>query len=125
MATATNIIDPAAHSTLHWPAAGQFCGSLCPPNELEVHHSPQIKDFKETVTMDAEALKQLGAALAIGLGAIGPGIGIGLIGSKAMEAMGRNPEAAGTVQTNMILAIAFAESIAIFALVVALLLKFI
>ena len=52
-------------------------------------------------------------------------IGIGLIGSKAMEAMGRNPEAAGTIQTNMILAIAFAESIGIFALVIALLLKFV
>jgi F-type H+-transporting ATPase subunit c len=75
--------------------------------------------------MDAEALKQLGAALAIGLGTIGPGIGIGLIGSKAMEAMGRNPEAAGTVQTNMILAIAFAEALGIFGLVVALLLKFV
>lgn len=75
--------------------------------------------------MDVEAAKQLGAALAIGLGAIGPGIGIGLIGSKAMEAMGRNPEATGAVQTNMILAIAFAESIGIFALVVALLLLFV
>ncbi|RIK53963.1 MAG: ATP synthase F0 subunit C [Chloroflexi bacterium] len=75
--------------------------------------------------MEFEAAKELGAALAIGLGTIGPGIGIGLIGSKAMEAMGRNPEAAGTVQTNMILAIAFAESMGIFALVVALLLKFV
>ncbi len=75
--------------------------------------------------MEFEAAKELGAALAIGLGTIGPGIGIGLIGSKAMEAMGRNPEAAGTVQTNMILAIAFAESMGIFALVIALLLKFI
>ena len=75
--------------------------------------------------MDAEALKQLAAGLAIGLGTIGPGIGIGLIGSKAMEAMGRNPEASGTVQTNMILAIAFAESMGIFALVIALLRKFI
>ncbi|MCB0047114.1 MAG: ATP synthase F0 subunit C [Caldilineaceae bacterium] len=74
--------------------------------------------------MDAEALKQLAAGLAIGLGTIGPGIGIGLIGAKAMEAMGRNPEAAGTVQTNMILSIAFAESMGIFALVIALLLKF-
>jgi F-type H+-transporting ATPase subunit c len=76
-------------------------------------------------TMDAEALKTLAAGLAIGLGTIGPGIGIGLIGSKAMEAMGRNPEAAGTVQTNMILGIAFAESMGIFALVIALLLMFI
>ena len=75
--------------------------------------------------MDVDAMKELGAALAMGLGAIGPGIGIGLIGSKAMEAMGRNPEAAGMVQTNMILSIAFAESIGIFALVVALLLKFV
>jgi F-type H+-transporting ATPase subunit c len=75
-------------------------------------------------TMDAEAMKQLAAGLAIGLGTIGPGIGIGLIGSKAMEAMGRNPEAAGTVQTNMILGIAFAESMGIFALVMALLLTF-
>ena len=75
--------------------------------------------------MDIDAAKQLGAALAMGLGAIGPGIGIGLIGSKAMEAMGRNPEAAGTIQTNMILSIAFAESIGIFALVIVLLLKFV
>ncbi len=75
--------------------------------------------------MDVDVLKQLAAGLAIGLGTIGPGIGIGLIGGRAMEAMGRNPEAAGTIQTNMILAIAFAESIGIFALVIALLLKFV
>ena len=75
--------------------------------------------------MDFEAAKELGAGLAIGLGTLGPGIGIGLIGAKALEAMGRNPEVAGTVQTNMILAIAFAESLGIFALVIALLLKFV
>jgi F-type H+-transporting ATPase subunit c len=75
--------------------------------------------------MDAAAMKELGAALAIGLGAIGPGIGVGMIGAKAVEAMGRNPEAAGNVQTNMILAIAFAEAIAIYALVIALLIKFV
>jgi F-type H+-transporting ATPase subunit c len=75
--------------------------------------------------MDFEAAKELGAGLAIGLGTIGPGIGIGLIGAKALEAMGRNPEVTGTVQTNMILAIAFAESLGIFALVIALLLKFV
>lgn len=75
--------------------------------------------------MDVEAMKQLGAGLAMGLGTIGPGIGIGLIGSKALEAMGRNPEVTGTIQTNMILAIAFAESMGIFALVVALLIKFV
>lgn len=67
----------------------------------------------------------LAVGLAIGLGAIGPGIGIGLIGSKAMEAIGRNPEAVAKIQTNMILGFAFAEAIAIYALVVALILKFV
>lgn len=75
--------------------------------------------------MDAEAIKQLAAALAIGLGALGPGLGIGLLGMGAMQGIARNPEAAGDIQTNMILAIAFAEAIAIYALVVALLLKFV
>jgi len=75
--------------------------------------------------MEAEAAKLLGTALAIGLGAIGPGIGIGIIGGKAAEAIGRNPEAGGQIQTNMILAIAFAEAVAIYALVVALIIKFV
>lgn len=67
----------------------------------------------------------LAVALAIGLGALGPAIGIGLIGSKAMEAIGRNPEATGKIQNGMILGFAFAEAIAIYALVVALILKFV
>lgn len=75
--------------------------------------------------MEVDAAKEIGAALAISVGTIGPGIGIGLIGAKALEAMGRNPEVTGTVQTNMILAIAFAESLGIFALVIALLVKFV
>ncbi len=75
--------------------------------------------------MDTESMKELAVALAIGLGALGPGIGVGLIGKGAMEAMGRNPEASGKIQTAMILAIAFAEAIAIYALVVALILKFV
>jgi F-type H+-transporting ATPase subunit c len=73
----------------------------------------------------AEALRNLGAGLAIGLGAIGPGIGIGILAAKAMESLGRNPEAAGPIQQNMILAIAFAEAIAIYALVVAVIIKFV
>ena len=77
------------------------------------------------MSMDAEAMKSLGAALAIGLGAIGPGIGNGLLASKAMESIGRNPEATSKVQTAMILAIAFTEAIAIYALVVALIIKFV
>ena len=75
--------------------------------------------------MDVESMKLLAGALAIGLGAFGPGIGIGLIGAKGMEAIGRNPEAASKIQTSMILAIAFAEAIAIYALVVSLIIKFV
>ena len=74
--------------------------------------------------MPPESLKDLGTALAIGLGAIGPGIGIGLIGLGALQAIGRNPETEGKVRTNMILAIAFAEAVAIYALVIALIIKF-
>ena len=63
--------------------------------------------------MDAEAIRMLAAGLAMGLGAIGPGIGIGILGYGAMQALGRNPEARGPIMTNMILAIAFAEAIGI------------
>lgn len=75
--------------------------------------------------MDLQTAKQFAAAMAIGLGAVGPALGIGLLGAKAMEAIGRNPEAAGEVRNNMILAIVFAEAIAIYALVVALIIKFV
>lgn len=61
----------------------------------------------------------LAKALAIGIGAIGPGLGIGLIGAKAMEAIGRNPESSGKVLVAMLLASAFAEAVAIYALVIA------
>ncbi len=61
----------------------------------------------------------LAKALAIGIGSIGPGLGIGMIGAKAMEAIGRNPEAAGKILVPMLLAAAFAEAIAIYALVIA------
>ena len=73
----------------------------------------------------ADSSKFIAAGLAMGLGAFGPGIGIGFLGGKAMEALGRNPEAAGPIQTNMILAIAFAEAIGIYALVVAILIGFV
>ncbi|OGV91882.1 ATP synthase F0 subunit C [Microgenomates group bacterium RIFCSPLOWO2_01_FULL_46_13] len=62
--------------------------------------------------------------LTIALGGIAPALAIGLIASKAMEAIGRNPEAASKVQSSLILAAAFAEAIAIYSLVVALILKF-
>jgi F-type H+-transporting ATPase subunit c len=75
--------------------------------------------------MEVEAAKSIGAAIAMGVGAIGPGLGIGILASKAMESIGRNPEATAKVQTAMILAIAFTEAIAIYALVVALIIKFV
>ncbi len=65
------------------------------------------------------------AAIAIGLGGLGPALGIGMLVSKAMEALGRNPEAQPVIQTNMILGIAFAEAIAIYALVVAIMIGFV
>ncbi|UCG84052.1 MAG: ATP synthase F0 subunit C [Dehalococcoidia bacterium] len=69
-----------------------------------------------------EAFKFLGAGLAMGLGALGPGVGIGILGYGAMQALGRNPEARGPIMTNMILAIAFAEAIGIYALIIAIIL---
>lgn len=74
--------------------------------------------------MSADSMKLLAIAITMGVGAMGPAIGIGLIGSKAMEALGRNPEASSTIQPAMVLAIAFAEAVAIYALVVSLILKF-
>lgn len=78
----------------------------------------------ELIKASAEWAKYLGPALAMGLGAIGPGIGIGMLVGKALEAIGRNPEAAGKIQINMFLGIAFTEAVAIYALVIALILKF-
>jgi F-type H+-transporting ATPase subunit c len=75
--------------------------------------------------MDAETMKSLAAALAIGLGALGPGLGLGIIGGKAMEALGRNPEASDQIFVPMILGLAFTEAVAIYALVVALIVKFV
>ena len=72
--------------------------------------------------MDVEAIRMLAAGLAMGLGALGPGIGIGILGYGAMQGLARNPEARGPIMTNMILAIAMAEAIGIYALVVAVLL---
>jgi len=75
--------------------------------------------------MDPETMKMLAIAIAIGVGALGPAIAIGLIGSSAVDGIARNPEATPKIQTAMILSLAFAEAIAIYALVVALILKFV
>ncbi len=75
--------------------------------------------------MDINSARLLAAGLAIGLGAIGPGVGIGLLVNGALQSIGRNPEAGGSIQINMFIGIAFAESVAIYALVVALILLFV
>ena len=69
-------------------------------------------------------LKAVGAGLAM-IGAMGPGIGIGLLVQGALQAIGRNPDASGEIQTNMILGIVFAEAVAIYCLVVALSILFV
>ena len=72
--------------------------------------------------MDPEGMKWLAIGLAAGLGLLGPGLGIGLIGYSALQGLARNPEARGPIGTNMILAIAFAEAIGIYALIVSIIL---
>jgi|RhiMetdeSRZDD1v2_1073273.scaffolds.fasta_scaffold105907_4 F-type H+-transporting ATPase subunit c len=69
--------------------------------------------------------KLLGAGLAMGLGAIGPGVGIGIATLGALQSMSRNPEMSGPVVTYMFIGIAFAEALAIFSLVIALILLFV
>ncbi len=64
------------------------------------------------------------AALTYGLGAIGPGIGIGIVVGNAITAMARQPEASGMVRTTMFLGIAFTEALALIGFVVFILLKF-
>lgn len=77
------------------------------------------------VLSNLEAVKSIAAAFAIAVGGFAPALAIGKLAGKAMEAIGRNPEAASKVQTAMILTTAFAEAIAIYALVVALIIKFV
>jgi len=75
--------------------------------------------------MDIESTRLIGMAIAAGLGVAGPAIAIGLIGSGAMQAIGRNPEASGKIVSNMILAIVFAEALGILTLVVSFIIKFV
>lgn len=75
--------------------------------------------------MELESAQLFAMAIAAGLGVLGPAIGIGMIGGKAMEAIGRNPEASGKVVSNMILAIVFAEALGILALVVSFIIRFV
>lgn len=87
-----------------------------------------VEETKEVATGilgNLDAIKAIAAALTIAIGAFSPAMAIGKLAGKAMESIGRNPEAAPKIQTAMILAIAFTEAIAIYALVVALIIKFV
>lgn len=74
--------------------------------------------------MNIEVTKVLSTALVVGIGVTGPAFAIGSMVSKALEAIGRNPDAAGKIQVAMIIGIAFTEALAIFAVVVSFVIKF-
>jgi F-type H+-transporting ATPase subunit c len=78
-----------------------------------------------TFSISDAGMKYLGAGLAMGLGSFGPALAIGNLVGRAMDALGRNPEAQPVIQTNMILGLAFAEAIAIYALVTAVMIGFV
>ncbi len=74
--------------------------------------------------MDIEVAKTLGMAIVVGLGVIGPGIGLGILVGRALEAIGRNPEASGKITSTMFIGIAVTDALAIFALVIGFIIKF-
>ena len=87
--------------------------------------SPEQMELALQVSqLDLEAMSNLAMAIAAAVGVLGPGIGIGILVSKALEAIGRNPEASGKIQSTMIMGIVFVEALAIFALVVEFIIKF-
>jgi F-type H+-transporting ATPase subunit c len=77
----------------------------------------ELAQIGALVAQVSGSLDTVGKGLVYGLGAIGPGIGIGFLVGKAVEAMARQPEAAGMVRTNMFLGIAFVEALALFGFV--------
>jgi F-type H+-transporting ATPase subunit c len=74
--------------------------------------------------MDVDTMSLLATGLTVGVGVLGPAIAVGMIGASALSGIARNPEATSKIQTNMILTIAFAEALGIYALVIALIIKF-
>lgn len=75
----------------------------------------------ETATAAASGLAKLGGGIGAGLAAIGAGLGVGLIGGHAMEGIARQPEASGDIRSNMIVAAALVEGVALFAVILCLL----
>ena len=93
------------------------------------HAAGILAQAGDATGLDADAAKATaaasGAGMAYGLAAIGPGIGIGYLVGQAVQAMARQPESAGQVQTTMFLGIAFTEALALIGFVVFILLKFV
>ncbi|MCX6792312.1 MAG: ATP synthase F0 subunit C [Candidatus Gottesmanbacteria bacterium] len=75
--------------------------------------------------MDQNTVKLIMTGITVAVGGFGPALAIGMLAAKAMEAIGRNPEAADGIRTTMILGLAFAEAIAIYSLVAGLIIKFV
>jgi len=96
--------------------------ALIPP---AIEAARQVTQEGTTIAITDDGIKFIGAGIAMGLGAFGPALAIGNLVGRAMEALGRNPEAQPVIQTNMILGLAFAEAIGIYALVTAVMIGFV
>jgi F-type H+-transporting ATPase subunit c len=94
--------------------------AIIPPLEAAAQYLAQ-----EEGNITNEGVRFLAAGLAMGIGALGPAWAIGNLVGRAMDALGRNPEALPAIQVNMILGLAFAEAIGIYALVVAVMIGFV
>jgi len=95
--------------------------AIIPPLEAAARYLAQGTEFN----ISDDGMKYLAAGLAMGFGAVGPALAIGNLVGRAMDALGRNPEALPGIQVNMILGLAFAEAIGIYALVVAVMIGFV
>ena len=84
----------------------------------------ELETALKIAELNVESMKAIAMAVAAAVGVFGPALGIGMRVSKALEAIGRNPEAAGKIQATMFIGVAFVEALAIFALVVAFVIKF-
>ncbi|TMC00415.1 MAG: ATP synthase F0 subunit C [Chloroflexi bacterium] len=96
--------------------------SLIPPAVDALH---QVSQQSTNIAITDKAIKYIGAGMAMGFGALGPALAIGNLVGRALDALGRNPEAQPVIQTNMILGLAFAEAIGIYALVTAVMIGFV
>jgi F-type H+-transporting ATPase subunit c len=102
-----------------------FILAALPPAVEAIRHVAQEGGGQSTFTIGDAAFKYIGAGMAMGLGAFGPSLAIGNLVGRALDALGRNPEAQPVIQTNMILGLAFAEAIGIYALVTAVMIGFV